>query len=444
VGNWNALMPRQKYIKKGVIMPKKGEGIDSLVSYDIPVHKHMEGQKAELESLYRDMVELSPDGIVTVDTKGVIRTCNNAAIRILGYSRDELVGKHFAKLGALRLKDVPKYLKLFKDVLGGKVGEPIEIAIQRKDKTLFIADVRVNLLRVGGKTVLQAAVRDITERKQMESEIQGKNEQLDVQNEELQSANEELQATEEELRATNEELQSANDELRETQEKLIRSEKLAAIGQLASGVGHELRNPLGAIKNAVFYIRRRIGNTDLPATEPRVMEFLDIMDEEVNAANKVITDLLGFSRVAKPTVSPVSIAGVIEDALKHNPLPENIKLASVIDENLPMVMVDADQVRQVFINIVLNAIQAMTDGGRLDIQAKSEGEFVEVEFSDSGSGIPKSAIKKIFDPLFTTKAKGIGLGLSVCKSILERHGGDIRVESKVGRGSAFTVSLPTR
>jgi PAS domain S-box-containing protein len=616
-------MPRRRYIKKEVIMSKKGEGIDSLISYDIPIHRHMEGQKQELESLYRDMVELSADSIFTVDTKGVIKSCNSAAMKMLGYSRDELVGKHFAKLGALRLKDIPRYLKIFKDVLGGEVGEPIEVAIHRKDKTLFISDVRVNLLKMGDKTVLQAAVRDITERKRMESEIQAKNEQLDAQNEELRSANEELQATEEELRtaneelqasneelqttlnklkeantysegllksmvdglsvldlegrvidindalqgmlglkreevlgqsmvqllgpmvepaeiekvsatigqlmagaparsievviatkygtsvtlsiapsvvrddkdqpimlfavvrditerkrmeseiqakneqldaqneelrsaneelqateeelrAANEELQSANDELRETQEKLIRSEKLAAIGQLASGVGHELRNPLGAIKNAVFYVRRRIGNTDLPATEPRVMEFLDIIDEEVNAANKVITDLLGFSRVAKPTVSPISIAGVIEDALKHNPLPENIQLASVIDENLPMVMVDADQVRQVFINIVLNALQAMPDGGRLGIRARSKGEFVEVEFSDNGSGIPTSAIKKIFDPLFTTKAKGIGLGLSVCKSILERHGGDIWVESKVGSGSTFTVSLPTR
>jgi PAS domain S-box-containing protein len=425
-------------------MPKKRESIDSLISYDIPVHKRLEKRKAELESLYRDMVELSPDGIVTTDSRGVVTSCNTAITRMLGYSRDYLIGGHFAKLGALRLKDAPKYLKLFKDILGGKVGEPIEIALYRKDRTLVFTDTRVNLLKMGSKTVIQASMRDITERKRMESEIQERNEQLDTQNEELRSANEELQATEEELRATNEELQSANDELREAQEKLIRSEKLAAIGQLASGVGHELRNPLGAIKNAVFYVRRKIGNTDLPAKEPRVMEFLDIMDEEVNSANKVITDLLGFSRVAKPTVSPVSIAGVIEDALKHNPLPGNIKLTSVIDENLPMVMVDAGQIRQVFINIVLNAIQAMTDGGRLDIQAKNEGEFVEVEFSDSGAGIPKSTIKKIFDPLFTTKAKGIGLGLSVCKSIMERHGGDIRVESKAGIGSTFIVSLPTR
>jgi signal transduction histidine kinase len=276
------------------------------------------------------------------------------------------------------------------------------------------------------------------------AELKRANEQLQASEEELRAANEELQATEEELRASNEELQAANEELRETQEQLIRSEKLAAIGQLASGVGHELRNPLGAIKNAVFYIRRRIGKTDLATTEPRTLEFLDIMDEEVNAANKVITDLLGFSRVAKPTVSPVSLAGVIENALKHTPLPENVDLAKDIDKNLPMIMVDADQIRQVFINIVLNALQAMTEGGRLDIRARRRGEFVEVEFTDTGSGIPESVIDKIFDPLFTTKAKGVGLGLSVCKSITERHDGDIRVESEEGKGTTFTVSIPTK
>jgi PAS domain S-box-containing protein len=363
---------------------------------------------------------------------------------MLGYSKDEMVGKHFSKLGAIQFRDLPKYLKLFRSVLGGKVTEPLELTFHRKDGTPLLADVRVSLLKVGGKTILQSTSRDITDRKRMEREIQEKNEQLEAQNEELRAINEELQATEEELRATNEELQSANDELRQTQEQLIRSEKLAAIGQLASGVGHELRNPLGAIKNAVFYIQRRLAKTDLPAAEPRVVEFLGIIDDEVNTANKVITDLLGFSRVAKPTVLPVSIAGVIEDAIKHTAVPESVKLTMNIDEKLPMVMIDADQIRQVFVNIVLNAIQAMTEGGRLDIRARSNGEFVEVEFADTGCGIPDSAISKIFDPLFTTKAKGIGLGLSVCKSILEKHDGDIRVESEVGKGTTFTVSLPTQ
>jgi len=253
-----------------------------------------------------------------------------------------------------------------------------------------------------------------------------------------------LKKRSEELQASHKELEAANDKLRETQEQLIRSEKLAAMGQLASGVGHELRNPLGAIKNAVFYIRRRLAKTDLPTIEPRIPEFLNLIDEEVDAAVKIVTDLLSFSRVAKPTVSPVSIADVIEDALKHTPLPENVELTKDIDNNLPMVMVDADQIRQVFLNIAFNALQAMPEGGHLDIRTSGKGEFVEVEFADTGGGIPKSIINKLFDPLFTTKAKGVGLGLSICKSILDRHEGDIRVESEVGKGTTFTVSLPTQ
>jgi len=256
---------------------------------------------------------------------------------------------------------------------------------------------------------------------------------------------EELQATKEELRASNKELQDAHDKLLETQEQLIRSEKLAAIGQLASGVGHELRNPLGAIKNASFYIRRRVTNTDLPTTEPRVMEFLGIIEEEVNSANKVITDLLGFSRVAKPTVTPANIAGIIEDALRYTPIPENVELIKDINNDLPMVMVDGDQIKQVFLNIILNALQAMGEkGGRLEIRAADKDKFVEVEFTDTGGGIPDSVKKKIFDPLFTTKAKGVGLGLSVCKTIIEHHEGDIKVKSQVGEGSTFTISLPTQ
>jgi len=253
-----------------------------------------------------------------------------------------------------------------------------------------------------------------------------------------------LKKRSEELQASHKELEAANDKLRETQEQLIRSEKLAAMGQLASGVGHELRNPLGAIKNAVFYIRRRLTKTDLPTIEPRISEFLNLIDGEVDAAVKIVTDLLSFSRVAKPTVSPVSIADVIEDALKHTPLPENVELTKDIDNNLPVVMVDADQIRQVFLNIAFNALQAMPEGGHLDIRTSGKGEFVEVEFADTGGGIPKSIINKLFDPLFTTKAKGVGLGLSVCKSILDRHEGDIRVESEVGKGTIFTVSLPTQ
>lgn len=275
-------------------------------------------------------------------------------------------------------------------------------------------------------------------------ELHRANEQLQASEEELKASNEELQATEEELRAVNEELQASNEELRETQEQLIRSEKLAAIGQLAGGVGHELRNPLGAIKNAVYYVKGKVAKSELGQKEPRVIEFLDIADDEVNSSNKIINDLLGFSRVGKPAVSPSRIKGVIDDALSHLTIPENIEMVKKLDADLPEVNIDTDQIRQVLVNMIMNAMQAMPEGGRLTISVRERDKFLEVEISDTGCGIPKEAIGKIFDPLFTTRAKGIGLGLAVCKAVIERHEGNIEVESEVGKGATFTIRLPLK
>ncbi|MBM4277530.1 MAG: GAF domain-containing protein [Deltaproteobacteria bacterium] len=269
-------------------------------------------------------------------------------------------------------------------------------------------------------------------------------EALEKSVEELRAFNEELRATEEELRASNEELQAVNEDLKEAQEQLIRSEKLAAIGKLAGGVGHELRNPLGAIKNAVYYIRGKLINSELAKTEPRIIEFLDIVDDEISCSNKIITDLLNFSRVGKLAVSPAKIRKVMEAALSYLTVPENIEVINTLDANLPEVEIDADQIRQVLVNIATNAIQAMSERGKLTIDARRVDKFLEVTISDTGDGISEDVIGKIFDPLFTTRAKGIGLGLAVCKSIIERHGGAIEVESKVGEGATFTVRLPLK
>jgi len=273
------------------------------------------------------------------------------------------------------------------------------------------------------------------ERKRMEKEIQDKNEQLEMQNEELRATDEELCAANEELRATSEELIDA-------QENLVRSERLAAIGQLAGGVGHELRNPLGAIKNAIYYVRGKVIKSELGNKEPRVMEFLDIIDEEINSSNKIINDLLGFSRVGKPVVSPTRIEKVIEDALSYTTIPENIELTKKLGTDLPEVKIDTDQVRQVLVNMIINAAQAMPTGGKLTISAGEKDKFLEVGIADTGCGIPQEVMDKIFGPLFTTRAKGIGLGLAVCKAIIDRHQGYIEVDSEVGKGTTFTIKLP--
>jgi PAS domain S-box-containing protein len=407
-------------------------------------HEELKEANAELQTKEKELadeatrrrilIDQSRDGIVILTQDGGVYEANQKFAEMLGYSGEE--ARQLSVFDWEYLYPRKQVLEMIRTV--DEAGDHFETQHRRKDGSTYNVEISTNAATVAGQKLIFCVCRDITERKTMEKQLQEKNEELDAQNEELK-------ATEEELRASNEELQAAHDKILETQEQLIRTEKLAAIGQLASGVGHELRNPLGAIKNAGFYIRRRVTNTDLPNTEPRVMEFLGIIEEEVNSANKVITDLLGFSRVAKPTVTPANIAGIIEDALRYTPIPENVELIKDINNALPMVMVDGDQIKQVFLNIALNALQSMgEEGGRLEIRATNKGKFVKVEFIDTGGGIPDSIKKKIFDPLFTTKAKGVGLGLSVCKTIIERHQGDIEVKSQTGKGTTFTLSLPTQ
>ena len=274
------------------------------------------------------------------------------------------------------------------------------------------------------------------------AELQTANEKLQASEEELRASNEELQATEEELRASNEELQATNEELIETQEQLIRSERLAAIGQLAGGVSHELRNPLGAIKNAVYYIKGKLTKSELAEKEPRVLEFLDIVDDEIDTSNKIINDLLGFSRVGKPAVMPTPVKKIIEDALARVHIPENVELNEKLGHDSKEVAVDAGQIQQVLVNVITNAVQAMPEGGKMTISTRERNGFLELDITDTGNGISAENKGKIFEPLFTTRAKGIGLGLAVSRSIIDRHGGQIEAKSAVGKGTTFTIRLP--
>jgi signal transduction histidine kinase len=293
---------------------------------------------------------------------------------------------------------------------------------------------------------------------QMADEIQKRNEELQTMNEELQSANEELEASNEELRSTteeletsNEELQSAteeleasneelrttNEELEETQEKLIQQEKLAAVGQLAAGIGHELRNPLGVIKNAAYYIKTKIGTDD-----PKLNKHLTIVEREISISNRIISDLLEFSRNRSPSIAPSDINKVVDDALDVVEMPQDILLVKEFGTALPKAAVDANQMHQVFVNLGLNAVQAMTEGGQLKVSTRLKGDYIEVEFNDTGCGVPEENLKKLFDPLFTTKAKGVGLGLAVTHGIIEKIKGSIEVKRKVEKGTIFVVKLP--
>ncbi len=255
---------------------------------------------------------------------------------------------------------------------------------------------------------------------------------------ERKQAEEELKESHEELNVANEELQAANKELMKTQGELVRHEKLVVLGQLAGGMSHELRNPLGAIKNAAYFLSMVLEEPEL-----EVKETLDILEREVATSERIISSLLDFARPKSLTRRKMDINEILEGVLSGADMPENIEMVSQLDETLPVILADPDQLNQVFGNLILNAIQAMLEGGQLVIKSEiSSPEWVSVSFIDGGVGISEENLNKLFEPLFTTKARGIGLGLAVVKTIVEGHGGTIEVESEVGKGSTFTVRLP--
>ena len=233
------------------------------------------------------------------------------------------------------------------------------------------------------------------------------------------------------------EVEERTRQLEAAQEKLVRQEKLAILGQLAGGVGHELRNPLGVLSNAVYFLK-----LVQPDANDKVKEYLHIMESEIKTAEKIVSDLLDFSRIKSIDRQLTDPQALIDEALHRYPVPERVQVKTEIEPNLPQVYVDPRQMVQVLGNMITNAQQAMPDGGELTLNASHSQDRVAISVRDTGIGIAPENLEKLFEPLFTTKARGIGLGLSVCKNLVEANQGTIQVESKPGEGSCFTVLLP--
>jgi signal transduction histidine kinase len=231
------------------------------------------------------------------------------------------------------------------------------------------------------------------------------------------------------------------EELRDTQEQLVRREKLATLGQLAGSVAHELRNPLAVLSNAAYFLKRTLADADEIITE-----YLDIIASEVHKSDKIVSDLLNFSRTRlaeRAEREETMVSGLVARVLAEQPPPKQIEVSNQIDRGLPPVFVDPQQMGQVLTNLIINACQAMPTGGRLTLSANVSENRVSLLVSDTGYGIPPENMENLFEPLFTTKAKGIGLGLAVSKRLVEANGGSIGVESEEGKGSTFIVKLPT-
>jgi signal transduction histidine kinase len=235
------------------------------------------------------------------------------------------------------------------------------------------------------------------------------------------------------------ELQTALGELKEAQETLVRKEKLAMLGVLAGGVGHELRNPLGVMTNAVYYL-----GAVLKEAPGEVKEYLGILGTQIALAEKIVGDLLDFARIRPPEFEIVSVRQVVDEQLARAGSLEGVTVKHDFPADLPRVRVDRVQVGQVVLNLITNALQAMNGNAALTFRGRAGPDgFVRLDVIDNGSGITPAQMERLFEPLFTTKTRGIGLGLAVSRRLAQANGGTISVESTPGAGTTMSVSLPT-
>jgi signal transduction histidine kinase len=298
--------------------------------------------------------------------------------------------------------------------------ETIEVQMADEDRWLMIT---VDPVRDDNGSLASAVhiVRDITGRKWAEKTLKEYSERLE------------------------EMVDERTQELQQAQEQLVRREKLAVLGQLAGGVAHELRNPLGVIKNSAYFL-----NMALDDPNPEIKQGLEILNREVGRSDRIIKSLLDFARSKPPHRQTVDVNDVVRKTLSHIAIPGGIAVINQLDETLPAVLADPTQLKQVFDNLIRNAIQAMPEDGCLTIKAETPdrdelgngSDWITVSINDTGVGIPPENLDNLFEPLFTTKARGIGLGLALVKNLVEANRGVVEVQSEVGEGSTFTVRLP--
>ena len=226
-------------------------------------------------------------------------------------------------------------------------------------------------------------------------------------------------------------------DLHDAQKELVRREKLATMGQLGGSVAHELRNPLGVISNVVFLLKASLTDTDDDAGG-----YLDIISSEINGATQIIDNLLSLSRKEIPIMEEIPVAELVARGLVRQGPPEGVKVSTIITDETLVVRADPSQVVQVLENLINNAYQAMPDGGELTIKAREENNNVVISVTDTGYGIHEENLKEIFEPLFTTRRSGVGLGLAISRDLIGANKGSIEVESVIGHGTTFTLRLP--
>ena len=375
------------------------------LTIDISERFRMERELKEKNKFLSSLLESSVDCILAADTKGKVIFFNRAAEKLTGYKAEEVIGKfHITKFYPLEVaKDIMR--KLRSDDFGGRGRlENLRVTLFAKNGEEIPVSTSASIVYEGDKELASLGLfTDLREKIKMEKKLQ------------------------------------------EAQMRLIQTEKMASLGSLAAGVAHEINNPLGGILIYASLLMEDFENGD----DPRVQDLKRIVDEGTRC-KEIVKSLLEFGRQTESKFEPVDTNKAINDGLfflENQALFHNVQIVKHLDPSIPLIQGDPNQIKQVFMNMMVNAAEAMSEGGgtlTITTGINPDESSITISFKDTGMGIPPEIQSKIFDPFFTTKevGKGTGLGLSTSYGIIQSHHGSIEVESKVGEGTTFNIVLP--
>lgn len=381
---------------------------------------------AEVLHLQSNALQAAANGVVITDQNASILWVNNAFTALTGYCADEVIGQN-PRLLKSGQQDDEFYQQMWATICGGRVWRG-EVVNRRKDGSLYSEEMNITpVLGLGGDITHYIAIKqDVTARKQAEIDLLRANETLEQRVAERTAALQESQF----------QLEASLRELRETQQELMREERLATLGKLAGSVAHEMRTPLTVIRNSSFYLKQMLArsNDSLAAT-------LNEMDRAVRGCDYIISEMLDFIREPTPLWERFPAGDAIADALRAVLLPDGIHLRTSCGREL-RVQGNRDQITRILINLIQNAVQAIKESGELEIcGAREEAGQVGIRVRDTGCGIAPENLERIFEPLFSTKVRGIGLGLAIAKRYAHANGGQLSVESALGTGTTFRLLL---
>ncbi len=382
------------------------------IARDVSGHRRAEraaeAARADLENLFRSIDDMA----IVVDREHEVLRVNDTARHWLEAASDkEILGRKCYEAFHSRSEPCPGCpVKL-----AFSSGKPVRIEKQSEGLDRFLSVSASPILDEGGRVVKVIEIaRDITARKLAERELERHRKHL------------------EEL------VEERTEGLRKAQGEMVRREKLATLGQVAGSVAHELRNPLGTIRNATYLLNMTVGR-DLKG---KAVRHLELINSEIARSDRIITSLLDFARGRPCNPEPCNLAETFRDAEELAELGDDVRVEYDIPDDLAPVIADDSQMTQAFLNLFRNAGQAMNEHGVISVTARATDGVVRVRILDQGPGIEPEVMRRLFEPLFSTRTFGVGLGLPICRSFIEANNGTLEVESEIGRGTTFTVTLP--